>query len=531
MWAQVVFLGASVMMSILQGRVVSKRSLAWWLAAAVAWVAVIGVALPRAGAQQVDELLAARALQKAMVDAIARAERSVVAIARVRRRQQSRDSIGSLSKGILDADALGLPERKPTDPEFVPNEFATGVVIDSEGHVLTNYHVLGNPDDNDYYVWVQRKPFKVTRVETPLRVEAGDPWTDLAVLTIAAKNELAPIQFGDATKLKKGMIVIALGNPYAIARDGSVSATWGIIANLQRSAPLHAGAASAEAERDSLHHFGTLIQTDAHLQAGTSGGALVDLQGKMVGLTTSLAPLAGYEQAAGFAIPVNSAFRKIINVLKQGRVPEYGFLGVEPENLSLSERRIGMLGARVLRVLPGTPADKANLRPDDVITQVNGLAVADRDSLFCELSQLTADSRVELVFDRRDPASGQRRVQMTQVVLTKKYTPTLRKPFAQVQPRTWRGLRVEYPSALPPRFRTLGLSGGDPKGCVAVLAVDRDSPTWKAGLRAGQYISHVGNRRVETPREFYDTVDQLSGVVRLHLITGTGSKEMREVAP
>jgi len=508
------------------------RSRAWRRRAllALAW-AVVATWPARAGAQQVNSLQAIRALQDAMVDAIARAEHSVVAIARVRRAGRTPGMASPLPNGVLNPRPLGLPDRQPTDPEFVPNEFATGVVIDTAGHVLTNYHVLGNPDENDYYVWVQRKPFKVARVEIPKRVEAGDPWTDLAVLTIAANDALAPITFGDARNLRKGMIVIALGNPYAIARDGSVSATWGIVANLQRSAPPRAGARSAEAERDSLHHFGTLIQTDAHLQAGTSGGALINLQGEMVGLTTSLTPLAGYEQAAGFAIPMNKALRQTITTLARGRAPEYGFLGVEPENLSLSERRMEKTGARVLRVLPGTPAAKARIRPDDVITKINGLAVVDRDSLFRELSQIPADSRVELVLHRRDPVNGRRRSQTAQVVLAKKYTPTARKPFAQVPPPTWRGLHVEYPSALPPRFRTLGLAGGDPKGCVAVRAVDRDSPAWKAGLRPGQYVSHVGNRRVTTPAEFFQTVGPLRGVVRLHLITGTGTKPTCAVAP
>ena len=112
----------------------------------------------------------------------------------------------------LDRVTVPILSVSPTSPDFVPNEFATGVVIDRQGHILTNYHVLGDPEENDYYVWVQRRPFRATRVEVPEEVRAGDPWTDLAVLKVSAEN-LEPIALGDASKLRKGMIVVCAGKP------------------------------------------------------------------------------------------------------------------------------------------------------------------------------------------------------------------------------------------------------------------------------------------------------------------------------
>ncbi|MFO7902023.1 MAG: trypsin-like peptidase domain-containing protein, partial [Pirellulaceae bacterium] len=323
-----------------------------------------------ASGQQLDQHQAAVGVQQAMVEAIASAERSVVAIARVRKHarglsdQPGRDGFPAVRGGV---PRLQVP---PSSPDFVPQEFATGVVIDRDGHILTNYHVLGKPQENDYYVWVQRRPFRATRVEVPEEVRAGDPWTDLAVLKIAA-DDLQPIRFGDTSKLRKGMFVIALGNPYGIARDGEASASWGIISNLRRAVAARDPADQYDTTRQSLHQFGTLIQTDASLNLGTSGGALINLEGEMIGLTTSLAALTGYEQPAGFAIPVDEAFRQTLETLKQGRVPSYGFLGVQPESLSLADRQAGKFGARVSRVVPGTPADQAGLREDDVITHVD----------------------------------------------------------------------------------------------------------------------------------------------------------------
>ncbi len=327
--------------------------------------------------QEPSKYPAAAAMQEAMVDAIERAERSVVAIARVRKGQGGIGGQAVRNDFPLDRVSVPMLNVLPTSPDFVPNEFATGVVIDRQGHILTNFHVLGDPTENDYYVWVQRRPFRATRVEVPEEVRAGDPWTDLAILKVSAEN-LEPIVMGDASQLRKGMLVIALGNPYAIARDGDASASWGIVSNLRRVAPSTDPNIRFGTEVQSLHQFGTLIQTDARLELGTSGGALVNLKGEMIGLTTSLAAGTGFEQSAGFAIPVDKAFHKTVEILKQGRLPSFGFLGVQPEHLSLADRQVGKFGAQVSYVVPGTPAAQAGLREEDIITHVNAEKVFDK---------------------------------------------------------------------------------------------------------------------------------------------------------
>lgn len=489
------------------------------------------VLLPTAGhGQRPAEYQAAVAVQKAMMDAIARAERSVVAIARVRKGQRGMASQGTRRDAGLGGVGVPALRVSPTSPGFVPNEFATGVIIDRQGHILTNYHVLGDPEKNDYYVWIQRRPFRATRVEVPEEVRAGDPWTDLAVLKVSADN-LEPIVFGDASQLQKGMLVIALGNPYGIARDGEASASWGVISNLRRAVPAADRTGQYDTKEQSLHQFGTLIQTDATLNFGTSGGALVNLEGEMIGLTTSLTALTGYEQPAGFAIPVDDAFRKTVETLKQGRVPSYGFLGVQPESLSLAERQAGNFGARVSYVVPGTPADRAGLREEDVITHVAEQKILDKNTLFRELSRLPADTKVSVTVHRRDPILNNRRTIKRSAVLSKKYIETARQAFSQVKAPEWRGLRVEYPSALPPQWNTGGAQAVDPAGCVVVLQVKRDSPAWEAGLRRGQYISHVQDHRVTTPKEFFAAVTSEKEEVRLRLTAPRGEKAVRIVAP
>ena len=454
-------------------------------------------------------------LEKAVVEAIQRAEKSVVAIARVRN----------------DGPALapGTTLLPPLVPRFsaeasaghlLPNEFSAGVVIDRQGFILTNCHVLGDPTKNDYYVWANRRPFKVISVLKAVEVKAGDPWTDLAVLKIDA-DDLEPIAWGDGKSLKKGQLVIALGNPYGIADDGQASASWGIVANLDRKLPA-ATLRDNDASKDTLYHFGGLIQVDAKLNLGTSGGALVNLKGEMVGLITALGGLEGYEKSLGFAIPVDDVFRRTIETLKTGRKAEFGFLGVAPENLKEAERQRGQQGARVSHVVPGTPAFAAHLQEGDVITRVNDQPVYDRDALMGELGRQPVGADVRLTVQRRVDAGRSVRSVETTAKLTKKHVTTTRPVFSQVKDPRWRGMVVDYATALPPPLLRQVLQSLAPEGGLAVLDVERDSPAWNAGLRPGALVSHVGGQRVTLPEQFFEAVKDQTGEVRLKVLSGDG---------
>jgi serine protease Do len=458
-------------------------------------------------AQEPSGLQTAMALENLLVDAIAKAEQSVVAVARIR--------------GAGDVPGDEVRPLEETQPDFVPDDFGSGVVIDAKGLILTNYHVLGKIPGSTYYVWVQRKPYKA-------KVKAADPWLDLAVLSIEA-SDLVPLALGAGDELKKGQIVIALGNPYAIARDGQPSASYGIVANLFRPAPRPREAADRGDGRETLHHYGNLIQTDCKLELGSSGGALVNLKGEMVGLTTSLAALSGYERSGGFAIPVDEGFRRAVESLKAGRMPEYGFLGVAPEILASHERRQGRQGARVTHVEPSTPAAKAGLQPGDVITHVARHAVADEIDLMRQLGALEPGEVVPVIYQRGATDARPGRTLRAKVQLSKKRITSARQGFAEVVEPSWRGLKVEYATASAAfhnHSREL-----DPEGCVAVVEVARDSAAWKAGLRPGEFISHVGQTRVTIPREFREAVDSLPGSVTLRLTAARPDNAERTVEP
>lgn len=454
----------------------------------------------------------ASAMEAVVVQSIAQAEPSVVAIARV-----ARPRTGQAAPLEFRPDAFGRRtapalELAPTDPEFQPTEFGTGVVIDARGLILTAYHVLG--EESDYFVTTHDR--KVYRAW----VKAADPRIDLAVLAIDA-SDLLPIRLGDAATVRKGQIVVALGNPYAIARDGQVSASWGIVSNLARKAPPLLDEPEASG-KTTLHHFGTLIQTDAKLNLGTSGGPLLNLQGEMIGLVTSLAATAGYEQAAGYAFPVDATFRRAVEQLKQGREVEYGYLGLQPSNLSVDEVLHGLHGIRVQRIVPGTPAERFGLRAGDLVTEVNGLPIYDPDGLVLEVGRLPVESRVHLTVVRDKKTSD------VPVSLTK--YPVRGKKIVTAPAPAWRGMRIEYASMvgeIDNRDRT-ALPFFD-EG-VLVLDVEQGSPAWDAGLRKGMFISQVEQAAIHTPGEFHQAVADKAGPVQLHLTGPHADPAVRTVA-
>ena len=437
-------------------------------------------------------------MERVVTEVIGRCEKSVVSVLRVR---SGAPAASALEPRFDPFNRPIMPGERPQSlagADLVPNSFGTGVVIDAKGLILTNYHVVSDEGSQYFVTTGDRKPYEA-------RIKAADPRSDLAVLEIQA-TDLTPITFGDASTVRKGQFVIALGNPYSIARDGQVSASWGIVANVGRKVATNS---EDPEQRFKLHHLGGLIQTDARLNLGTSGGALVNLKGEMVGLTTSLAAMAGYEQSAGYALPVDQVFRRIVEVLKEGREVEYGFLGVWPMDLDLAERMEGRHGARVNQVVPGTPAYQANLKEGDIITAVNGEPIFDKDGLFLNIGNMPVEAVVRLTVER----TGQ--VVPVTVELAKSNVRG-RKVVTQVEP-SWRGLRVDFPTALPSfqdRFRE------DPyltQGGVAVSEVEAGSPAEGQELRPGMLITHVDGARVHTPRQFREAVANKPGPVVLRL--------------
>ena len=323
------------------------------------------------------------------------------------------------------------------DPHHVPEAFGTGLIIDPKGLVLTNYHVIR--DAVKVYVrWPDGKKGSYADIH------AADPRSDLAVLKLLSpEGPLSTVHFGNADNLRRGDPVIALSNPYVAGfLDGHASVSVGVVSNLRRRIPGRQQV--QESSANPLYQFGLLMQTDARLALGSSGGALLDAKGDCIGITTSLAALMGSDVPGGFAVPVTSRMRKIIESLRLGEEVDYGFLGV---GLKLDEAS-GL--AKVDSIQLDSPAERAGLKKHDVFVEVDGVSIHDTQDLFLALSTCqagdTATITVKLRPLRSRTASRPKRLRTTLVKSGNSALPPIatspgRRPYVG-------GLRVDYTSIL-----------------------------------------------------------------------------------
>lgn len=505
--------------------------------------AVAFVSPRRSWGQEIDALAAARLLEQAFVDAVARAERSVVAIARIPAPPAARPG------DVLDPfRRTGTPD--PTDPAFIPESFGSGVVIEhperpDERFVLTTYHVaFGSltPSAEErssgarLFVTLPDRTVvggnvvsgELKRVDG--RIEAAHPYVDLAVLRLdlegaGVRAEDVPVLTrGDADHLRKGRLVLALGNPYAQARDGSASVSMGMISNIsRRPEPPEDGAAVSDSDA-TLHYFGTLLHVDSRLDLGVSGGALVNLDGELIGITTSLAALRGYEKSVGYAIPLDSGTWRIVREMLNGWEPNLGFMGIAPRTLTRRDMRIDGYEAQlnqssavqVALVSDGSPAWEAGLRQNDIIRTVNSHPVHDAPDLMRTIALMAPDEIARI--DVWRPLANE---YATLDVRLGKWPVGDDTALVATQRRfePWRGISVDYPTARRRYLPSDILADRYPRA-VVVTDVAAESPASAAGLESGAFIQRVGNQDVLTPAEFHAAVEGEDGSVLLTLLNG-----------
>ena len=231
----------------------------------------------------------------------------------------------------------------------------SGVVVSADGLVLTNNHVVESADEIEIAFHDGRK--------ARAKLVGSDPESDLAVLRIASSQPLTPITFASSESLRIGDVVLAIGNPFGVGQ----TVTSGIVSALGRT---HLG----------INTFENFIQTDAAINPGNSGGALVDSNGHLVGINTAIYSQSGGSMGIGFAIPVSLAKSVMEQIIKTGTVTR-GWIGVEVQDMTpeLAES-FGVKpdeGALIAGVMRGSPADRAGVKPGDVLLSVGGKRVKD----------------------------------------------------------------------------------------------------------------------------------------------------------
>lgn len=452
---------------------------------------------------------AASALQEKVQRAIERAESSVgcILVSRSDEYRQfgaapSDPSSGKL--GRFDSQPalrnFGGTERRRANvlaldlshADHVPESFGSGVVIDASGLVLTAAHVVHNANK----IFVRLPGGRGSWAD----IHALDPRSDLAVLRLLdPAPDLKPIAFGDGGTVRKGQFVISVANPFAAGfRDGSPSASWGIISNIRRRAP--GSPSETDRSRKTLHQFGTLLQTDVRLNQGCSGGALLNLEGELIGLTTATAALQGGETPGGFAIPMDTNLRRIIEVLRRGEEVEYGFLGVElkPDGRGVFLKSVAL----------NSPAQRGGLQSEDQILTINGVPVRDLDDLFLQIGINLAGSTVRIEATR---PGGTRR--FCTVKLAKYLVNST--PIASRKPPARGGLRVDYASVLSQRPGMI-IWHGIPQG-VVIREVLPGSPADAAQLQPDKVITHVNDKPVASPADYYTAMKLAGDQVELRI--------------
>ena len=363
----------------------------------------------------------------------------------------------------------------------------SGVIVTEDGYILTNNHIVEGADADGVKVALGDGKQKLSA-----RVVGTDPQTDIAVLKVDGKD-LPAITIADSDKLEVGDVVLAVGNPFNVGQ----TVTMGIVSALGRGG-------------FGITDYEDFIQTDAAINPGNSGGALVDTQGRLIGINQSIVSGTGGNMGVGFAVPINQAKSVMDRLVDDGRVAR-GFLGVRLQQLTpelaQSFKLTGTSGALVSEVSPGTPAVEAGLKAGDVITEINGKKAADSRHLRLMISQNAPGSKVTLTVLRG--GKGQSitaklgELPGEEVETTGSANPTEKKNERDAMD----GVEVNDLSSATRRENSIP---AEVRG-VVVSNVSAESNAYEAGLRAGNVILEIDRTPVRNADEAVKLCDAAKG--------------------
>jgi serine protease Do len=374
----------------------------------------------------------------------------------------------------------------------------SGVIITEDGYILTNNHVVDGQDR----ILVDLPNNKDMEYEAKLI--GADPKSDIAVLKIEAKGLPAAI-LGDSSQLEVGDVALAIGNPFGIGQ----TVTMGIISGLGRNSIL--------GDNSTYENF---IQTDAAINMGNSGGALVDVEGRVIGINTAIISPARANLGIGFAIPINMARFIMEQLITHGKVTR-GYLGVQIDNLdsdlASSYGRRSSQGVLITKVETGTPADKAKLQRGDIITEVNDDPVKDAQSLRLAVSSLAPNTSLKVKYIRAGKENA------VTVVLGKLpgsgdsggiSTDDSSVDNSSIS-SSIKDLGFDIQALTPDIRRSLNLP--TELNGVVIGRVDPNSNAADKGLRRGTVILEVSDKFITSIKDANDAIKQSGTVVRLYV--------------
>jgi serine protease Do len=342
----------------------------------------------------------------------------------------------------------------------------SGFVISSDGLIVTNNHVVNGADK----VTVR---FQDDKKEYVAEVVGADQETDLAVIRIKADHSLPTLKFGDSDDIQVGEWVLAIGNPFGL--DNTVTA--GIISAKHRI--IGAGP------------FDNFLQTDASINPGNSGGPLLDMDGEVIGINTAINAAA---ENIGFAIPSTQA-AKVIALLKEGKTPQRGWLGVTIQQVSDTQAKaLGLpepTGALIASVGKGAPADKGGVRQGDVILEVNGQKIEDNSALLKKIAGLAPGDKARLVLWR----NGEKVTKTVTLGQRNEKSLAAMAPDRQDQGEAATVLGMALKPISDHEAQALGLEQAQG---LLVVNVDPNTPAGEEGIRQGDVILQANQQDVNS---------------------------------
>jgi Do/DeqQ family serine protease len=366
---------------------------------------------------------------------------------------------------------------------FKQSALGSGIIVRRTGdtvYVLTNNHVVDQATD----ISVRLTDGKVYKA----KVVGTDSRKDIALVSFTTTDKVTVATLGDSGSLQVGDLVLAVGNPLGFES----TVTLGMVSAVGRKAP----------QSDTASAYTDYIQTDAAINQGNSGGALVNIDGEVVGINTWIAAPSGGSVGLGFAIPINNAKQAIDQFITKGKV-QYGWLGAligdvqgdgSASDLAKDLKLQGVKGAFVLGMYKGSPADKGGLRPGDYVTAVGSTQVSDANQLTQVIGSLPAGTKTSLTVTRLGD-------QKTLAV-----TIGERDAKDQVaQPKNlWPGMTV---LDITDDIRQQAGLPASARGVVIASLADQESPAAAAGFRPGDVVSSVNGARVNNLFDFYKALN------------------------
>jgi serine protease Do len=381
---------------------------------------------------------------------------------------------------------FGEGQLNPGHPPYQPEQaLGSGVIVSANGYILTNNHFLRNAREIQVAL-NDGRTFAAKIVGT-------DPQTDVALLKVRA-DDLPELTLADSDKCNTGDVVLAIGNPFGIGQ----TVTAGIVSGKHR-------VTAGDTDED-------FIQTDAAINPGNSGGALVDTEGRLIGINAEILSRSGGNQGIGFAIPSNLCRWVMESLVQQGHV-DRGFLGLDIQNLTPGLAQVFKAGttdgALVSGVTPGSPADASGLKSGDVIIEFNGQPVADANQLKLRVAETNPGTTVPVKVKR----NGE----------TEIFSVTLK------QPREKQSANANTPKSdsnnqdalhgvavvdLDQQTRAQLNIPVNVQGAL-ITEVDPSSAAYEAGLRTGNVIMQIGDKPVTDAQDAVNDIAKRTSAITL----------------